>query len=95
MVIWTGDGRKQPKTDQDYAALMKSMLAYTGIYRLEGDKIITKIDASWNPEYLGTEQVRSFRFDGDRLQLIHDWHPSILNPERGMVRAISILERVK
>jgi Lipocalin-like domain len=95
MVILTGEGRKAAKTDQDRAELMKSMFAYTGLYRLEGDKIITKVDASWNPEFLGTEQVRYFRFDGDRLQLTHDWHPSVLHPERGMVRAIYIFERAK
>ena len=36
--IITAQGRQAPKTDQDRAELLKSMIAYTGMYRLEGDK---------------------------------------------------------
>lgn len=95
MAILTGEGRKAAKTDQDCAELLKSMLAYTGTYRLEGDKIIVKVDAAWNPEYVGAEQVRLFRIDGDRLQIIRDWHQSVLTPERGKVRAVLMCERAK
>jgi hypothetical protein len=35
MTVITGEGRKQPKTDQDRADLLKSMFAYTGTYRLK------------------------------------------------------------
>jgi len=60
----TGEGRKAPNTDQDRADLLKSMVAYTGMYRIEGDKWITKVDVSGNPAWVGTEQARFFRFDG-------------------------------
>ena len=33
-----------PQTDEDRANLLKTMFAYTGIYRIEGDKLITKVD---------------------------------------------------
>ncbi len=49
MSIITAQGREAPKTDQDRAALLKSMIGYTGMYRLEGDKFITKIDVSCEP----------------------------------------------
>ena len=93
--IVTGEGREAPKTDQDRAELFKSMFAYTGIYRVEGDKQITKVDVSWNPAWVGKEQVRTFKIDGDRLQQISDWMPAVTKPERGMGRGISTLERVK
>ena len=93
--IVTGEGREAPKTDQDRAELFKSMFAYTGTYRVEGDKLITKVDVSWNPAWVGKEQVRTFKIDGDRLQHISDWMPAVTKPEKGMGRGIVTLERVK
>ena len=93
--IVTGEGREAPKTDQDRAELFKSMFAYTGTYRVEGDKLVTKVDVSWNPAWVGKEQVRTFKIDGDRLQHISDWMPAVTKPERGMGRGLTTLERVK
>ncbi|MDI7261620.1 MAG: lipocalin-like domain-containing protein [Thermodesulfobacteriota bacterium] len=76
MVVLTDEGRKAPKTDQDRADLFKSVIAYTGMYRIEGDKWITKVDVSGNPAWVGTEQARFFRVDGDRLHVISSWLPS-------------------
>ena len=45
--VLTGDGRKPAKTDQDRAALLSSLVAYTGTYRLEADKWITKVEVAW------------------------------------------------
>ena len=95
MFVLTGEGRKAPKTDQDRADLFKSMFAYTGMYRLEGDKWITKIDVSWNPAWLGTEQIRFFKVDGDRLQVISMWVQDTVKPQRGMVRGFLTFDRVK
>lgn len=53
--IVTTEKREAPKTDQDRSELFKSMFAYTGTYRVEGDKIITKVDVSWNPAWIGKE----------------------------------------
>jgi len=95
MSVITGDGRNAAKTDQDRAELLKSMFAYTGMYRLEGDKFITKVDVSWNAAWVGTEQVRYFKFEGDRLHIISMWVESVARPEKGMARAIITWERVK
>ena len=92
MTVLTGDGRKAAKTDQDRADLMKSMLAYTGMYRLEGDKFITKVDVSWTPLWVGTEQVRFFKFEGDRLIVISAWGEW---PGKGMARGFLTFEREK
>lgn len=93
--ISTGEGREAPKTDEDRAKLFKSMFALTGMYRVEGDKLITKVDIAWNPSWVGTEQVRTFKIDGDRLQHISEWMPAVTKPERGMGRGITTFERVK
>ena len=50
MFVLTGEGRKAAKTIQDRAELLNSLVAYTGMYRVEGDKWITKVDVAWNPE---------------------------------------------
>lgn len=95
MVAITTEGRQAPKIDQDRAELFKSLLSYTGMYRLEGDKWITKVDVSGNPAWVGTEQVRFFRFEGDRLQVTTAWMQSLVRPERGMARGFLTWERAK
>ncbi len=91
-VLLTNEGRKAPKTDQDRADLFNAMVAYTGMYRIEGDKWITKVDVSGNPALVGTEQARFFRLDGDRLQEITQW---TARPGKGMGRTVITWERAK
>jgi len=93
--ILTGEGRKSAKTVQDRADLLNSLISYTGMYRIEGDKWITKVDVAWSPDFVGTEQTRFFKVDGDRLQVLTTWgvHPNW--PEKGMQRRILTFERAK
>jgi hypothetical protein len=93
--ILTGEGRKPAKTPQERADLLNSLISYTGTYRIEGDKWITKVDVAWTPEFVGTEQMRFFKVDGDRLQVLTTWgiHPNW--PEKGMQRRIVTFDRVK
>lgn len=93
--VLTGEGRKPAKTDRERAALLGSLVAYTGTYRLEGDKWITRVEVGWNPEWVGTEQTRSFRIDGDRLQVITPWQIMPNWPEKGMTRSTLTFERSK
>ena len=65
--ITTAEHRKPGEGDAERAALHRSMLAYTGRYRVEGGDFITVVDASWNEEWNGTEQRRHFRIERDRL----------------------------
>ena len=94
MAIITAGGRTPPKTTQDRADLLNSMVAYTGMYRVEGDKWIVKIDVAWNPGYLA-EQTRFFKVDGDRLDVLTAWAINPNWPEKGMQRGILTFERVK
>jgi hypothetical protein len=48
-VVITGEGRKAPTTDQDRAGLFTSLVAYTALYRVDGDKWITTVDVAMNP----------------------------------------------
>jgi len=91
-VVITGEGRKPPTTDQDRAGLFNSLVAYTGMYRVDGDKWITTVDVSANPAWVGTEQTRSFRVTGDRLQEMTAW---AARPDNRMARAVLTYERAK
>jgi Lipocalin-like domain len=64
IVLQTAEGRKVPETDKDRTAAFRSMLAYSGKYRTEGNKIIIKVDIAWDESWTGTEQVRYYRIDG-------------------------------
>jgi hypothetical protein len=52
-----------------------------------------QVDVSWNPEWVGTEQGRFFRFDGGRLQIISEWLQSVVKPERAKGQSILTWER--
>jgi hypothetical protein len=93
--VLTGEGRKAAKTVQGRADLLSSMVAYTGTYRLEGDQWITKVEVAWNPEWLGTEQRRFFKVEGEHLQVLTPWRVMPNWPEKGMTRSIITFERAK
>jgi len=67
------DGRKAPAmlvpTDAERVELYNGVIAYAGIYSIDGDKVSHHIDASWNQAWTGTTQVRQFRIDGKALDI--------------------------
>jgi lipocalin-like protein len=94
MAITTADNRKPGEGVAERAALHKSMLAYSGRYRVEGDDFITTVDVSWNEVWNGTEQRRHYRIEGDRLFIESAPAPSILYPGKTDFRRI-VWEREK
>jgi hypothetical protein len=91
----TGDGRSPAKTVQERADLLDTLVAYTGTYRLQKDEWITKVDVAWNPEWVGTEQKRFFKLEGNRLQVLTTWGVRPNWPDKGMTRRILTFEKVK
>ena len=53
----------------DAAGLFETMMGYAGKFRIDGDKLIISCDLSWHPSWIGTEQVRFFKLDGEKLSL--------------------------
>jgi hypothetical protein len=82
--------RKPPSTDADNVALMKSVIAYTGKYVVEGDKWITKVDVSWNEIYNAQDQIRFFKLDGERLTVTTAEQPSALFPGKRAVATLTL-----
>jgi Lipocalin-like domain len=69
IVVQTAQGRGVPQSDEDRSAAFRSMLAYSGKYRIEGEKIVINVDIAWDEAWTGTEQVRFFKRDGVRLHI--------------------------
>jgi Lipocalin-like domain len=94
MVVTTAENRRRGMAEAERAALHKSMLAYSGKYRIEGSDFITLVDVSWNEEWNGTEQRRHFRIEGDKLFIESAPAPSIVFPGKTDFRRI-VWERDK
>jgi hypothetical protein len=63
----TADGQKSARTPEEQAAAYRTMLAYTGKLRLDGEKFIVEVDAAWNKDWVGTQQVRFWRLEDNKL----------------------------
>lgn len=69
--------RAQFPVDQSIKSLSTEILAeayagyfqYAGRYRIEGQNVIHSVQMSLNPNFVGSEQVRGFAFEGNRLTL--------------------------
>jgi hypothetical protein len=85
LALVTAEGRPVPKTDEERAQALRSMIAYTGRYRVENGKVVTKV---------GGEQVRLIRFEGDRLFIESPPMPHP-NQNNRVVRVIVIWDREK
>ena len=93
--IVTAEGRMAPTTEKERAALLDSMVALAGTYRVEGDRYIRKYDVAWNPARVGIETVGTFRLEGKRLHVIGDWTPATVAGKSAVGRTIATWERLK
>lgn len=69
-----------PVGEQMKATLLSSYIAYSGPCVVDEAKgsVTLKVEAAWRPDYVGTEQVRHFRFENGRL---------LFGPAQGSIRA--------
>jgi hypothetical protein len=95
VALLVGGERAPGESEEEQAALFRTMVAYAGRYRLEGEKFITAVDVSWNEAWTGTEQVRFYSLDGDRLDVVTAWLPHPADPQHPMIRARLSFERTK
>jgi len=64
----TAGGRSAPAVEADEAAAFRSMLAYSGHYRIEPpNQLVTRGDIAWLEPWVGSEQVRYCELSGDSL----------------------------
>ena len=91
--VLTADGRKPGRANEEKAALLDSLIAYAGPYRIEGDKIIVDVQASWVQAWTGKPQVRTWSVDGNRLTMVTEKAPYSRDPSK-MATAKLVFEKV-
>jgi hypothetical protein len=90
MPLLTADERR---ADASPDVLFSTMNGYSGRYRLQGeDTFVTKVDTAWHPAWLGSEQVRHFKLDGNILSIISPPQDYPKFPGK-RVRGIAVWER--
>jgi hypothetical protein len=92
MSVWEAEGRKPANTDEERAALLRTMNAITGTYRYEGGTGHVVVDVAANPAQRGA-QTRGYKLDGHRLDVTTPWAPSPL-PGAPVTRSLIRFERV-
>jgi hypothetical protein len=94
LALVTAENRPVPTNDAERARALQTMISYTGRYRVEDGKVITKVEAAWNEAWVGGEQTRFIRFEGDRLFIESPPmpHPNVNNK---MVKVVVIWDREK
>ena len=100
IIIETADGCKPAKTTEEFAALQKSELAYSGLVKFspypnnpQGLKMVNNVDIGWNEEWTGTGRTRFLSLDGNRLTIRTG---PLKNPITGeMASATMVFERAK
>jgi Lipocalin-like domain len=81
--------RKPATNDADSAALLKSLMVYTGKFTIDGDKLTTNVDLSWNEILTGTAQVRFFKLEGDKLSIRTAEQASAVYPGKKVVGTLT------
>ena len=63
-------------TDADRIAAYHSIIAYSGTYHVEGTMFTTTVDVAWDEGWVGTNQVRHYRIEGNTLYIENPPAPS-------------------
>jgi hypothetical protein len=58
-----------PFSDSDRAELYKGIIAYAGTYSVDGNKVTHHVEASWRPDWIGSDEVRYIELNGKNLTI--------------------------
>lgn len=95
IALITAKERQPGSSLEQLAALCRSMIAYSGPFRVEGDKLIIDVDISSNQAWTGGAQERFLKIAGDTMEMVTPWMPSPFHADRQMVRGVLNLKRAK
>jgi Lipocalin-like domain len=96
LAFFVSDNQLRPRadpTDEERIRLHRGMLAYGGTYKLSSGKVVHLIDIEWDGRRLGTEQVRFYTVEGDRLVIKTEPNKSPIDGREGV--GIVTFERIK
>jgi hypothetical protein len=89
IIVFTAETRKPGTSVSEKASLFDTLSAWSGLYRIEGSKLIIRVDTSWVESWNGKDQVRNWELSGNRLTLTHDPQPSPRPPYKmSMLRQV-------
>jgi hypothetical protein len=75
-------------------ALFRSTFAYSGRYRLEEDRWVTRVDRTWNDAWTDGVQAHTYRLEGERLTVFTPWLLSDKDGDR-LQRVLFGFEKMK
>jgi hypothetical protein len=81
-----------PASDADTAKIYGQLIAYSGRYRLEGNRFVTDVDVSWLPAWVGTAQGRTFDLRQNVLEIVSD---PTTSPLAGGAQIVAVLTWVR
>jgi len=92
IIILARANREPAKNLEEKAALLDSMLAYSGKYTIEGNRMMIRVDTSWNEIYSGANQnqTRFFSIDGDKLVIRSPAIVSAVRPGQTAVATLTL-----
>jgi hypothetical protein len=96
LAFFVSDEQPRPSgkpTDEERIKLQKTMLAYGGTYKLSPGRVVHHIDIEWDGRRLGTDQIRVYTVEGDKLMLKTEPNKSPIDGREGM--GILTFERIK
>lgn len=80
-------------TDAERAELQKTMSVFSGTYKVDGNKVVVRVDASWIESWNGTDRTYSAEVSGTKLTMTVGPYK---NPANGReITLVSTLERVE
>jgi hypothetical protein len=74
MSVFIANPKRRPAggplaTDAEAADLYRTMVAYSGAYSIDGNKVTHKVEVSWNQAWNGTDQQRLIEIKDNRLTI--------------------------
>jgi len=94
VTFFTSDNRKFGTSVADKAALFDTVSGWSGLYRVEGSKIVIAVDASWVENWNGKDQVRNWVLSGNRLTFTSNPMPFPRDPSKTSV-TVQVWEKVE
>ena len=95
MALITARERQPGKSPEQLAALQRTMMAYSGPFRIDEDKLVIDVDISSNQAWTGVAQERFIKIAGDSMEMVTPWMPSPFHADQPMVRGVLVLERAR
>jgi hypothetical protein len=90
----TRPSRAQWGAEREGEALFRSTFAYSGRYRLEEDRWVTRVDRTWNDAWTDGVQAHTYRLEGERLTVFTPWLLSDKDGDR-LQRVLFGFEKMK